>query len=60
MYAEMEENKELPAVAASSDLAFCLMNYNIWSLKSDSFGGIGHLQYRDYLTLILDYIKYRI
>ena len=56
MLADIEKNLGLPAVASVDDTAFRLRNYSIWTLKSRSFLGIGHLQYRDYLTLILDYI----
>lgn len=60
LLADRERSLELPAVAQVGDTAFRLRNFDLWSLPSKNLIGIGHLQYRDYLTLILRYIQFRI
>ena len=56
LLAQEELNQNLPAVASETDMAFSLRNFNIWALESQAFLGIGHCQYREYLSLILNYI----
>ena len=56
LHAEEESYQSDLVIASEDDWAFRLRNYNIWSLKSSSFFGLGHLQYRDQLRLILEYI----
>ena len=49
-------DKYLPAVAQESDYAFRLQNFDIGPLESDVTLGVGHMQYREYLSNILEFI----
>jgi len=46
----------LAAVAAPGERVFRLRNYSIRGLGSDSKFGLGHLEYRDCLKNIFNYI----
>ena len=60
LLADDEGFSDLPAVAGAGELVFRLRNYSIKGLGSSSRFGLGHLEYRDCLTSILDYIRFNI
>ena len=44
---DYDNNKEKVTLVAHKDVfTFRLKNYNIWSLASENFGGVGHMSYR--------------
>ena len=43
-------------MAQESDYAFRLQNFDIGPLESDVTLGVGHMQYREYLSNILEFI----
>ena len=55
----VDDKQKLLAVAENEEEVFSCRNYNIWSLKDNvnkPFCGIGHLDYRNCLDLILHFI----
>lgn len=60
LLADDEGFGHLPAVAGIGERVFRLRNYSIKGLGSSSRFGLGHLEYRDCLTAILDYIRFNV